>query len=381
MFFQAALLLGYAYAHLSSRLRPIAQAAVQIALLIAATLVTPAAFEPGSARPPDASGSPAVWLALTLARSIGLPFVALAATSSLLQRWYAARKGHAANPYPIYAASNIGSLGALLAYPLIVEPRFILSAQFSIWRTGLLVLTGLTACSASLLLAPRAPKPEGTDDPENRPSPPAPSPPPRARDWLIWTSLAFIPATLLPGVTAYLSTDIAPAPLLWVVPLGLYLLSFIATFTTRPWVPHPLILKTLGPASLLLLPSLAGGLVQWFWLPVHLAFFTLAALAAHGELFRRRPDPAHLTGFYLAVALGGVLGGVFNGVIAPVAFDRMAEYPIAIVLALTVPVFASTTAAPRRSRDQRSGRSASAARPAGSRTPSGSGTRDRWLSP
>ena len=327
-FFQAALLLGYFYAHASSRLSPLAQAVAHVALIAACLLIRPAIVVSPSDRPPASESDPTAWLLGTLATTLGLPFVALAATSSLLQRWYvASRPTGLADPYPLYAASNLGSLLALLAYPLALEPSMPLAAQARAWRLGFAGFAALMAGCAAMTVGSsrRAP----IDETRSRPS--------GRRAWLTWIALAFIPSSLMQGVTTYLTTDLAPIPLLWVVPLGLYLLSFILTFAARPPVPHALMIRSLPIAALVLLPPMAAGLVQWFWMPVHLLFFFVAAMACHGELARRRPPPAELTGFYLAIAIGGVLGSLFNAVLAPVVFDRMAEYPIGIVLACLVP--------------------------------------------
>ncbi len=326
-FFQGALLLGYFYAHVTSRFSPRVQAMIHMSLLAACVLMRPAVVVSPMDRPPGAD-DPTSWLLSRLATTLGLPFFALAATSSLLQRWLAASRG--GDPYPLYAASNLGSLLALFAYPLLMEPALPLAAQARAWRWGFAAFVVLMAvCSAATARPTRRVGREGTDGSTAN-----------WRERALWIGLAFIPASLLQGVTTYVTTDIAPIPLLWVVPLALYLLSFILTFVSRPFVPHSLVVRSVPVAVLLLLPPLAAGLVQWFWMPVHLCFFLVAAMACHGELARRRPPADRLTGFYLAIALGGVLGSLFNAIVAPVLFDRMAEYPIAIVLACLVPALA-----------------------------------------
>lgn len=331
-FFQTALLLGYFYAHASSRLAPRGQAVAHLALLIAIVLIRPAIVISPSDHPPASGADPTAWLVGTLATTLGLPFVALAATSSLLQRWYAAsRSPGEANPYPLYAASNLGSLLALLAYPLALEPSMPLAAQARAWQLGFVGFAALMAGCAAVTLRPSQ-QLLTTETPSRRPDRWA---------WLTWIALAFIPSSLLQGVTTYLTTDIAPIPLLWVVPLGLYLLSFILTFASRPPIPQAPMIRAVPIAALVLLPPMAAGLVQWFWMPVHLLFFFVAAMACHGELARRRPPPEGLTGFYLAIAVGGVLGSFFNAILAPIVFDRMAEYPIGIALACLVPSLGS----------------------------------------
>jgi hypothetical protein len=327
-FFQAALLLGYGYAHATSRLSSRHQAILHIAMIAACVALRPSIVVATSAHPPASGGDPTLWLIATLAATVGLPFVAIAATSSLLQRWYTTSQPPGiANPYPLYVASNLGSLLALLAYPLAIEPGFSVPAQAKGWWLGFLGFSGLMAICIAMTI--RSPHPGEVESKASRP----------AVDrgcWWLWIALAFVPSSLMQGVTMYLSTDIAPIPLLWVVPLALYLLSFILTFTERPVLSHSLMIRLLPMAVLLLVPSFAGGLAQWFWLPVHLICFFVAAMVCHGELARRRPPPGELTGFYLAISIGGVLGSLFNAILAPSLFDRAAEYPLAIVLTCLV---------------------------------------------
>ena len=327
-FFQAALLLGYAYAHAGSRLTSRRQALLHVILISACVAVRPAIVASGALAPPGSGRDPTLWLIATLATTVGLPFVAIAATSSLLQRWYAtSRPPGLNNPYPLYAASNLGSLLALLAYPLVVEPGLSLDSQARLWWLGFRGFAGLMAICVGMTM--RSSQPARVEPAASRPSSD------RSRI-LTWIALGFVPSSLLQGVTTYLSTDIAPIPLLWVVPLALYLLSFIFTFAERPLVSHPFMIRILPMAVLLLLTSFAGGLTQWYWLPIHLGYFFVAAMACHGELARRRPPPGELTGFYLAIAAGGVLGSLFNAIVAPILFDRAAEYPAAIALSCLV---------------------------------------------
>ena len=326
-FFQTGLLAGYAYAHATSRRLGVrGQAVAHLALLgLAMAAFLPLAIV-GEATPPTPGAGPIRWLVVVLATTIGPPFVALSATAPMLQRWYAGTgRADASDPYVLYAASNAGSLAALLAYPLAIEPRLRLAEQGGFWSIGFGVLSALMLACA--LAGWRA---RGKAAPE-RPDAIA-----RGR-WLRWVALAFVPSSLMLGVTTYLTTDIAPVPLLWVVPLALYLLSFILTFARRP-VPRGWAIRALPIAAMLLAPALAVGLVKPFWIPLHLLAFALAAMVCHGELARDRPPARDLTGFYLAIALGGVIGGLFNALVAPFAFDRIAEYPMALVLAcLAVP--------------------------------------------
>jgi hypothetical protein len=323
-FFQVALLVGYGYAHATSRLSPRVQAAVHGVLLVSCVALRPTIVI-GPGEQPGPEGDPAWWLLASLTATVGLPFIALAATSSLLQRWYAAtRPTGEADPYPLYAASNLGSLLALLAYPLLIEPGHALNLQARGWWAGFVGFAGLMGACA--IVAGRAANHEIA----------ARSQTVSYRAWPLWIALGFVPSSLMQGVTTYLSTDIAPIPLLWVIPLALYLLSFVITFGRRPERFRTLMIRLLPYAGLALLPSIAAGLVDWYWLPIHLLFFFVAAMVCHGELSRRRPPAAGLTGFYLAISLGGVLGSLFNAFLATALFDRSAEYPIGIVMACLV---------------------------------------------
>jgi hypothetical protein len=326
VFFQTMLLGGYAYAHVVTRARRRAVSfGVHLALLVAAGLALPIAVATGWGDPPERFE--AVWLLGLFAASIGLPFFALAGNNSLLQAWFV-RTGHRAgeDPYFLYAASNAGSFLALLSYPVLAEPLLTLQTQALIWTAGFWLLVALIAGCGLLML--RAPGDAVSVDEED--DTPAVTP----ESFGAWVFLAAVPSGLLVAVTAYISTDIAAAPLLWVVPLSLYLLTFVLAFARHALLPHRLVVlvQPLAIAGLIalmayppsnLLKALAG----------HLAAFFVIALACHGELARRRPPSRHLTTFYLALALGGMIGGLFAGLIAPHVFSWVAEYPILIALA------------------------------------------------
>jgi len=325
-FFQAVLLLGYAYAHvLSRRFGSLGQAAIHAAVLALATAFLPLDL---THEAPPAGGMPVWWLIGRLAVTVGPPFFALSATAPLLQRWFS-RTDHAtaADPYFLYAASNAGSLLALLAYPLLVEPNMPLSAQGSWWSAGLgLVTAGIALCWRGYRSC-RAPGPAAAADSrsENRPRPAL-----AAR--LRWVAYAFVPSSLLLAVTAHITTDLASAPLFWVIPLALYLATFILVFARRQLLPHRAMLK-LQP--FLIIPVvLLSAVTQSIWLLLlHLACFFVAAMVCHGELARHRPAVQSLTEFYLFVSLGGMLGGVFNALAAPVLFPGIWEYPLMLVAA------------------------------------------------
>jgi hypothetical protein len=328
VFFQAALLAGYAYAHLLVRRLPLGRGAlVHLGVLAAAALTLPIGISDAFGTPPTSGIAP--WLIGLFAVSIGLPFAALSASAPLLQGWFAA-SGHpqAGNPYVLYAASNLGSFAALIAYPIVIEPIFPLKGQTQLWSAGFAVLAVLIA-AVSLFVA-RRPSIVVTD---------AAAEPASMRDRLAWMVLAAIPAGLVIAVTSYISTDVAAAPFLWVVPLAIYLLTFVAVFRERAWI-SPATVALLVP---ILVAPLSIGLLgagdKTFWLAmigINLAAFLLLALLCHGELYRRRPAPALLTEFYLWVSFGGVLGGIFAALLAPAIFNRIYEYPILLLAGLFV---------------------------------------------
>ncbi|UGY13404.1 fused MFS/spermidine synthase [Bradyrhizobium septentrionale] len=328
VFFQSALLLGYAYAHLLCRmLSPGLSALVHLGLLAIAATTLPIRIAYGFEAPPQ--GGLELWLLTLFAASIGLPFVALAATAPLLQNWFAASgHPHAANPYLLYAASNLGSFAALMTYPFIVEPLATLHSQVQAWSVGYFLLVLLIATAA--VMVARADKPairETTADTT------AAS---KIAERAMWTVLAAIPAGLVVAVTAAISVDLAAAPFLWVLPLSLYLLTFVAIFRDRAWVAHERVLRLVPFATVAVIVT-ASALARPYLsalLMMHLAAFFVLALACHGELYRRRPAPARLTEFYLWTSFGGMIGGIFAGLIAPHTFNGVAEYPILVLAVL-----------------------------------------------
>jgi hypothetical protein len=331
VFFQAVLLAGYAYAYaMTAWLRFRRQAALHFGVLLLPLLVLPFTITPGTVRAPSPDANPSFWLLGLLLTSVGLPFFVGASTAPLLQKWFA-ETGHPAgkDPYFLYGASNLGSLIALLGYPILMEPSLRLAQQGLLWAVGYGVLVVMTLVCAVLAL--RAPRdlPRAIDEPIIG----AAASHPRVRQRLSWVALAFIPSSLLLGVTTYLSTDVASIPLFWIIPLALYLVTFILAFSRREILPLRVLTRASLLAILLLVLVTCVYPVQVIFVPLHLLVFFLAARVCHGELARRRPAVRHLTEFYLAISLGGVLGGVFNALIAPVVFDRVVEYPLAMVLA------------------------------------------------
>ncbi len=329
VFFQSLLLGGYAYAHylmtLKSRTAPVV---IHLVLLTAALLTLPLSIASGWGEPP-ASGY-AFWLLGLFAVSIGLPFFALAANNPMLQAWFV-RTGHpdGPDPYFLYASSNIGSFLALLSYPVLLEPMFSLRTQNLIWTSGYALLIVLIAACGVMLLRSPPMTVEAISAGEG--DAPAPA-------WMMrlrWIFLAAVPSGLLIAVTAHISTDVAAAPLLWVLPLSLYLLTWVLVFQSRPLLPHRLMLmlQPFAIAGVMLLLVVGGEQNLLATLGGHLVCFFVIAMACHGELARTRPAARHLTGFYVALSFGGMVGGLFAGLIAPYTFSWIAEYPILLALA------------------------------------------------
>jgi hypothetical protein len=327
VFFQAALLAGYAYAHWLTRYAGgRASVAIHLAVTIAAAFALPLSIAAGWDRPPEAAQ--ALWLIGLFTASIGLPFFALAANSPLLQAWFA-RTDHPAakDPYFLYAASNVGSFLALVSYPIVIEPFVRLGDQAWSWSIGFGFLIALLAACGALRwrAADEDARAGGAADA-----------PPTWKDAGFWVARAAVPAGLLVAVTAHISTDVAAVPLLWVLPLALYLLTFVIVFARRPIVPHWLVVAMQPAFIIALVAVIIFDPVKTIvgLLAVHLSVFFVNALMCHGELARTRPAPRYLTAFYLWISAGGVIGGIAAGLIAPHVFNWVAEYPILIALAV-----------------------------------------------
>lgn len=323
LFFQGALLAGYGYSHLAGRLRPRVGVPAHALVCIGALLTLPVASN--IAAPPD-TASPAIWLLGVLAIAAGAPFFAAATTGPLLQRWFS-RSAHrrAGDPYFLYVASNAGSLLGLLAYPLFVEPRLDLGGQARWWSIGFGVFVALVfACGALAMRSGPAEAP--------RPAPTKPRARSRPRERLLWVGLAFVPSSLMLGCTTYLTTDVASIPLLWVVPLSLYLVTFMLAFSRAEPAATELATRLVRILATAIAITFVLGATQPFavLIPLHVALFFSAALLCHGKLARLRPGPERLTEFYFMLALGGALGGLFNALLAPLIFTDTVEYPLAI---------------------------------------------------
>ncbi|MCS6987217.1 MAG: fused MFS/spermidine synthase [Sphingomonadaceae bacterium] len=320
-FYQAALLLGYLWAHGLSRLAPRAQAAAHLALLLAAAATLPVGLAEGAPPP----GQEAGWLVRALALGIGPLFVAVAAQAPLMQAWFARTDDpNAREPWFLYAASNAGSLFGLLAYPLVLEPLLTLSAQRWLWSAGYGLLVLLVATAA--LGLPAGP---------TTTAPSAAAPAPSLGRQIRWVAWAAVPSGLMLSTTAHLTTDIMAMPLLWVIPLALYLLSLVLAFGTHAarWTriattAAPVLLMIFGAAGMMAIDRAAS----LYGVASLLLLFTLA-VALHGALAADRPNVTHLTRFYLLLALGGGLGGAFAALVAPVVFDWVWEHPLLLLAA------------------------------------------------
>src|SRR5438552_2603431 len=344
VFFQAALLAGYAYAHASTAWLGVSprQALLHLGILVIPLSVLPLAVNPHFLRAGDAN--PVLDRLLLLSVSVGLPFFVVSATAPLLQKWFS-HTGHPAarDPYFLYAASNLGSMLALLGYPILIEPRLHVRGeswmtQTRLWSIGYVALVVLIAlCAFVLWRRAAAPAPVASSDAPAGPELGGPAPaesseppasftsirpasmlpvsmldkePPSMRRRLLWIVLAFIPSSLFIGATTYITTDVAAVPLLWVLPLAIYLLSFILTFGHWPDRLHRLVRRATLPVILTVLFLMVSGFKQRIWITMlwHFLLLLLVALACHGELARSRPSSRYLTGLYLLLSVGGVLG-------------------------------------------------------------------------
>jgi spermidine synthase len=358
VFFQAMLLAGYAYAHASTRWLGVRrQAALHLLVLAVPFVVLPIAVNKALA--PGGESNPVFGVLYLLLVSVGLPFFVVSASAPLLQKWFAGTAHPAArDPYFLYAASNLGSMLALGAYLLIVEPTFKLAQQSWLWMLGYGLLAALTAgCALLIWRSPPAPALDAAgasgsppaavmQKPSQRQARPRERPTDRPTDGpdgmqvtalrrLHWVALAFVPSSLMLGATMFITTDIAAIPLLWVLPLGLYLLSFILVFARLPQAVHKAMILALPLMILMLVFMMLSGVRprEWAYILSHLATLFVVAMVCHGELARRRPSASNLTEFYLWMSVGGVLGGMFNALLAPVLFNDIVEYQLAMVLA------------------------------------------------
>lgn len=368
LFYQSLLLLGYLYAHiLMTRFGRIAQMLIHTGVL-AIALAAGIMFDTPEA-PPEASTFPVPWLIGQLLLVSGLPFFAISSAGPLIQGWFARTGHHRANdPYFLYAASNAGSLIGLLAYPLLFEPNLGVAKQREIWLIGFGVFALLaifavmqTKRKAQSKLTPKEAKKQrklerrlSSEDQELEaratlvtPSPESDEHAPRMRDaitWkrrLYWIYLAFVPSTVLLGVTSYITTDVVSLPLLWVLPLALYLITMIIAFSSLVEravkdFTRPMVILVIGAMVLIMANELNAEGPMALIVIVELLLLFAIGVVCHGRLSLDRPDAKHLTEFYLLMSVGGAMGGLFNGIFAPLVFNTNLEYPIALVLAVAV---------------------------------------------
>ena len=305
--YQALLLAGYAYAHRLTQTSPRRQAIIHIILFAVAILWLPIGL--ANLQPP-ADGSPIFWVPWLLIASIGPLFFVVAAQAPLMQRWYS-MSGNQGEPYALYAASNIGSFGGLIAYPILVEPFTTLQSQKWIWSGIYLALMALVGICAIQIWRTAGANTTPTEAAANEA-------PIGWRRRLYWIILAAVPSGLMLSTTSHLTTDLMAMPLIWVIPLGIYLLSFSVAFADNQkpayWISRF--------APIVLIVSAAFVFVVWGkaaigGLTASLSLLFIVAVALHNEMYRTRPAPAQLTSFYLMMSVGGVLGGFFCAIVAP----------------------------------------------------------------
>ncbi len=329
LFFQVLLLGGYAYAHWSAtRLKPRTQAIVHGGLLLAALLALPIA--PGTFWKGHVAGNPTWHILLLLGGTIGLPYLVLSATGPLMQHWFGARNP-GVSPYRLYALSNVASLLALLSYPVYFEVEFPRLAQANLWSAGFVVFAALGGYCAWLIARTGA-APSATAEPE--PSAPAGEDPadaaPSGLDQLLWVALPATASVLLLATTNKLCQDVAVIPFLWVLPLALYLLSFVICFDHARWYARGVFAALLALSTAVVFQLLAAGNEARLGVQIgcYLGALFVACMFCHGELYRLKPSPRRLTAFYLAIAAGGALGGIIVAIVAPAVFNDYRELPI-----------------------------------------------------
>ncbi len=328
VFFQTTLLGGYLYAHwLNKKFSPRRQALIHGLLLLASLAVLPVHADPSWKG--AALAHPSWAVLVVLASSVGLPYFMLSTTGPLIQAWYA-RTFSGSMPYRLYALSNLASMLGLLTYPILVEPRWAMPTQRYVWSAGYALFA--LVCAATAWRSGRGLANESSCADE------APDTLPTWRDCALWILLAACASTLLLAITRHLTEDVAPVPFLWVIPLSVYLLSFILCFDAPRYYHRPTFLALIGPALIAVAYWMDGGLkIPAMVLVLNGALFVFC-MVCHGELVRRRPSPAHLTLFYLMLSIGGALGGMFTGLLAPAIFTGMFEFPIALGLCAVLAV-------------------------------------------
>jgi hypothetical protein len=341
LFFQLVLLAGYGYSHFAiRRLSPKMQWTVHAGLLAVSCALLP--IVPSPHWKPNEAGDPTLRILLLLGATIGLPYFLLSSTSPLLQAWYVRKTGSTV-PYRLFALSNFGSMLALVSFPFLVEPKLTSKQQAFSWSAGYVLFAALCAVVAWRSRAGAVKKAEtsGVDSGAR----------PALRELVLWIALAACASTLLVSVTNHLSQNVAPIPLLWVLPLALYLLTFILAFESdriyQRWIFLPLLIPALGAMAYMIWADSGNLHIHWL-IPGFAAGLFVCCMMCHGELARRKPAPRHLTTFYLMVSLGGAVGGIFVALIAPRVFHNYLELQVGLVACaiLAVVVLWNTGRAP-----------------------------------
>ena len=337
-FCQGILLLGYLYAHLTARWLGIRrQAFLHSFLIFLPLLLLPIGIPEGLV--PPAVNNPVPWLLLLLLTALGLPFFVVTTNGPMLQKWFASTNHpKAGDPYFLYAASNTGSLVGLLGYPVLVEPYLHLEDQGWIWGGGYGLLILLTlACAVSVWRsAVPSPQDRASANAERAPMGGGDSGSLTFSRRIRWVLRTFVPSSLMLSVTSYLSINLAPVPLLWVIPLAIYLLTFILVFARRTVVSHRAMVRVL---SIVILPLVIVIILQatqpiWLMIAIHLMAFFVVAMVCHGAVANDRPVTTHLTEFYVWISFGGVMGGIFNAILSPLLFSTLVEYPLILILSV-----------------------------------------------
>jgi SAM-dependent methyltransferase len=342
LFYQTVLLGGYVSAHaITTRLRIRQQVALYGVLLLVPLLILPISV-PAGWNPPTET-SPIPWLLTVLLVAVGLPFFVLSTSSPVIQRWFSYTDHPSAHdPYFLYAASNVGSILGLLIYPFVLERTLRLQEQSWLWAGGyvlyviLMLASGWVVWRSRNMVSQKQQEEEAAtrrmkDSAEHSSHGAAGLTWRRRLRWVLW---AIVPSSLMLSVTTYLSTNIAAIPLFWVVPLALYLLTYVLVFARKPPIPHWLVVRALPIVLLPLLIVLITDATDPIWLlfPLHLLVFFIITMACHGALAADRPAAKDLTAFYMWLSIGGALGGLFNALLAPLLFDGVLEYPLMLVL-------------------------------------------------
>ena len=331
VFFQALLLAGYAYVLAIGRFRVKTQILIHLPLLILAGTVLPFSISEGLLTQLPSQTNPTLWLLKALAITVGFPFFVLSATAPLLQRWFSHSSHSAAkDPYFLYAVSNAGSMLSLLAFPFVLEPRWNLGTQSRYWAIGYVLLAVLIGLCA-LVIGGKQSAESGAAasiDIERIP----------LIKRLEWVGLALIPSSLMLGVTTHISTDVASMPLIWIIPLALYLLTFILAFANTQLLSQKSssLLTSAAVISLEFIVFLKPQISEWTVINLHLTVFFLIAFTCHRRLAVSRPPVKDLANYFLCISIGGVLGGIFNALVAPFVFSIPLEYPLIMIAAYAV---------------------------------------------